>query len=130
MPVKKLTPILLVEKIEPVLPFWTQHLGFIKTVEVPDGGKLAFVILQQGSAEVMYQSYAWKRTCRRFWAMCGKAFVLISRSGRPERDPSRGQRRGSLHARTNDVLRLARNRSQDPAGHFMTFAHFAAPASA
>jgi hypothetical protein len=24
---------------------------------VPDGGKLAFVILQQGSAEVMYQSY-------------------------------------------------------------------------
>jgi hypothetical protein len=27
-------------------------------VEVPDGGKLAFVILQQGSAEVMYQSYA------------------------------------------------------------------------
>jgi len=33
MPVKKLTPILSVEKIEPVLPFWTQHLGFIKTVE-------------------------------------------------------------------------------------------------
>ena len=25
---------------------------------VPDGGKLAFVILQQGSAEVMYQSYS------------------------------------------------------------------------
>src|SRR5713226_6699811 len=58
MPVKKLTPVLFVEKIESVLPFWTQHLGFIKTVEVPDGDKLAFVILQQGSAEVMYQSYA------------------------------------------------------------------------
>src|SRR5205807_1849587 len=58
MPVKKITPILFVEKIEPVLPFWTQHLGFIKTVEVPDGDKLAFVILQQGSAEVMYQSFA------------------------------------------------------------------------
>jgi hypothetical protein len=24
---------------------------------VPDGGKLAFVIFQQGSAEAMYQSY-------------------------------------------------------------------------
>src|ERR1700751_3865373 len=58
MPVKKLTPVLFVEKIEPVLPFWTQHLGFIKTVEVPDGNNLAFVILQQGAAEVMYQSYA------------------------------------------------------------------------
>jgi uncharacterized glyoxalase superfamily protein PhnB len=58
MPVKKLTPVLFVEKIETVLPFWTQHLGFIKTVEVPDGDKLAFVILQQGTAEVMYQSFA------------------------------------------------------------------------
>ena len=58
MPVKKLTPILFVEKIEPVLPFWTEHLGFIKTVEVPEGRDLAFVILQQGNVEVMYQSYA------------------------------------------------------------------------
>src|SRR5262245_17111523 len=58
MPVKKLTPVLFVEKIEPVLPFWTEHLGFIKTVEVPEGGRLGFVILQQGNVEVMYQSYA------------------------------------------------------------------------
>src|SRR6266478_2748889 len=45
-------------KIESVLPFWTQHLGFIKTVEVPEGDRLGFVILQQGNAEVMYQSFA------------------------------------------------------------------------
>ena len=51
MPVKKLTPVLFVEKIESVLAFWIQHLGFIKTVEVPDGDKLAFVVLQQGTAE-------------------------------------------------------------------------------
>ncbi len=49
MAVKKLTPILFVEKIEAVLPFWTQHLGFLKTVEVPDGDQLAFVILQQNA---------------------------------------------------------------------------------
>lgn len=48
MPVKKLTPVLFVERIEPVIAFWTQHLGFIKTVEVPEGDRLAFVILQQG----------------------------------------------------------------------------------
>jgi uncharacterized glyoxalase superfamily protein PhnB len=58
MPVKKLAPVLFAEKIESVLPFWTQHLGFIKTVEVPDGDRLGFVILQQGSAEVMYQTFA------------------------------------------------------------------------
>src|SRR5215510_8898981 len=58
MPVKKLPSVLFVEKIEPVLPFWTEHLGFIKTVEVPDGDRLGFVILQQGNVEVMYQTYA------------------------------------------------------------------------
>src|SRR5258708_12164090 len=58
MPVKNLTPVLFVEKIESVLPFWAQRLGFIKTVEVPEGDRLAFVILQQGNAEVMYQSFA------------------------------------------------------------------------
>src|SRR5215475_2135295 len=58
MAVKKLTPVLFVEKIEPVLPFWTEHLGFIKTVEVPEGDHLGFVILQQGTTEVMYQTYA------------------------------------------------------------------------
>jgi uncharacterized glyoxalase superfamily protein PhnB len=57
-PVKKLTPLLLVEKIESVLPFWTQNLGFIKTVEVPEGDKLALLILQPGTAEVVYQSFA------------------------------------------------------------------------
>jgi len=34
MPIKKPTPVLFVEKIEPGLPFWTQNLGFIKAVEV------------------------------------------------------------------------------------------------
>lgn len=56
--IKKLTPVLFVEKIEPVLPFWTEHLGFIKTVEAPEGDRLAFVILQQGTTEVMYQTFA------------------------------------------------------------------------
>jgi uncharacterized glyoxalase superfamily protein PhnB len=58
MPVKKITPILFVEKIEPVLPFWIQRLGFVKTAEVPEGNHLGFVILQQGEVEVMYQTYA------------------------------------------------------------------------
>jgi len=50
MPAKKVAPVLFVEKIEEVIPFWTQHLGFVKTVEVPDGDRLAFVALQQGTA--------------------------------------------------------------------------------
>ena len=53
---KKLTPVLIVEKIEPCLPFWIDRLGFQKTVEVPDEGKLGFVILTRGNVEIMYQS--------------------------------------------------------------------------
>lgn len=57
MSVNKLTPVLLVEEIEPCVKFW-ERVGFAKTVEVPDGNKLAFVILQKGSVEVMYQTFA------------------------------------------------------------------------
>ena len=58
MNVTRITPVLFVQEIEPVLPFWVEHLGFTKTVEVPQGNKIGFVALQNGCAEVMYQSYA------------------------------------------------------------------------
>ena len=56
--VKRITPVLLVKEIEPVVPFWVDRLGFAKTIEVPDGNKLGFVAFQKGAAEVMYQTYA------------------------------------------------------------------------
>ena len=52
---KKLTPNLVVERIEPVLPLW-ESLGFTRTVEVPHGDRLGFVILQSGPVELMYQT--------------------------------------------------------------------------
>ena len=55
---KKLTPVLLVEAIEPCLGFWMERLGFAKTVEVPEGNRLGFVILVKDKVEVMYQTYA------------------------------------------------------------------------
>ena len=58
MNVKRITPVLLVKEIEPLIPFWVERLGFAKTVEVPDGDKLGFVIFQKRSVEVMYQTYA------------------------------------------------------------------------
>jgi uncharacterized glyoxalase superfamily protein PhnB len=56
--VKRITPVLFVKEIEPVLPFWLEKLGFTKTIEVPEGNKLVFVSLQSGTAEIMYQTYA------------------------------------------------------------------------
>lgn len=54
----KLSPVLLVDSIEPCLPFWTSNLGFEKTVEVPEEDRLGFVILVKDGVEVMYQSWA------------------------------------------------------------------------
>lgn len=58
MNVKRITPVLLVREIEPLIPFWVNGLGFTRAVEVPEGGKIGFVIFQKGSVEVMYQTYA------------------------------------------------------------------------
>jgi uncharacterized glyoxalase superfamily protein PhnB len=58
MNVKRITPVLLVNEIEPVIPFWVEGLGFTKTIEVPDGNQLGFVTFQKGTAEVMYQTFA------------------------------------------------------------------------
>jgi catechol 2,3-dioxygenase-like lactoylglutathione lyase family enzyme len=54
----KITPILIVDEIEPSLNFWVAKLGFEKTVEVPEGDKLGFVILQKEGTEVMLQTRA------------------------------------------------------------------------
>jgi uncharacterized glyoxalase superfamily protein PhnB len=52
----KLSPVLVVDAIEPCLPFWIERLGFTQTVEVPEGDRLGFVILAKDGIEVMYQS--------------------------------------------------------------------------
>lgn len=51
----RVTPVLVVDAIEPVLPFW-RRLGAEVTIEVPHGDALGFVALRLGAAEVMYQT--------------------------------------------------------------------------
>ena len=53
---RKLSPVLIVDAVEPCLPFWTERLGFAKAVEVPEGNRLGFVILVKDGVEVIYQS--------------------------------------------------------------------------
>jgi uncharacterized glyoxalase superfamily protein PhnB len=131
MNVKKITPVLLVDQIEPILPFWIDRLGFTKAIEVPDGNKLAFVDFQKGSVEVMYQTYA-----------------SVEKDAPPEMRAA--ARRGPTYlylevdnldavlAAMKDVNKVMPERTafygmrefavQDPAGHFITFAQPAAPA--
>ena len=53
---KKLSPVIMVEAIEPCLAFW-ERLGFARMAEVPEGDRLGFVILAKDSVEVMYQTF-------------------------------------------------------------------------
>ncbi len=53
--VKKSTPILLADRIEPCRAFWTRF-GFSVANSAPEGDHLGFVILTNGTVELMYQT--------------------------------------------------------------------------
>jgi uncharacterized glyoxalase superfamily protein PhnB len=56
---KQLTPVLIVDAVEPCIKFWTDRLGFEVTNQVPDpNGKLIFASVQKGPIEIMYQTRA------------------------------------------------------------------------
>lgn len=57
--ISKSTPVLVVDRIEPALPFW-QRLGLAVTVSVPEEGatppRAGFAILASDGIEIMYQT--------------------------------------------------------------------------
>ena len=128
MNVKRITSVLLVEEVEPCARFWTERLGFEKTVEVPDGGKAAFVSLQKGGTEIMYQTYASvekdnphpdtlarKGPTYLYIEVDDLAATMAATAGAelvvPERTTFYGSKEFGI---------------KDPAGHFLTFAQFGA----
>jgi uncharacterized glyoxalase superfamily protein PhnB len=125
MNVKKITPVLLVSEIEPVLPLWIDRLGFTKTIEVPDGSKLAFVAFQKGSVEVMYQTYASVEHD------APPAMAAAAKKG-PTYLYLEVDNLDAVLAAMKDVQKVMPERTafygmrefavQDPAGHFITFA--------
>jgi uncharacterized glyoxalase superfamily protein PhnB len=126
--VKRMTAVLLVEEIEPCLNFWVDRLGFTKTAEVPDRTKLAFVILQKGTTEVMYQTFASVEKDNAQVAKDarkGPTFlyvevddldaVIAALKGAPVVMPLRTTFYGAKEIGV-----------KDPAGHFITFAQYGA----
>jgi uncharacterized glyoxalase superfamily protein PhnB len=128
--VKKITPVLLVDEIEPMLPFWIEGLGFTKTIEVPDGGKLGFVALAKGASEVMYQTYASVEKD------APRAMAAAARKG-PTYLYLEVDHLDAVLAAMKDLQKVMPERTafygmrefavQDPGGHFITFAQPTAP---
>jgi uncharacterized glyoxalase superfamily protein PhnB len=128
MTVKKSTPVLLVSEIEPVLKFW-ERLGFAKTVEVPEGNKIGFVILQNGPVELMYQTYTSADSD------VGAAFASDFRKG-PTFLYIEVENLDEVLAALKDVPKVMEIRTtfygarefgvRDPGGHYVTFAQIGA----
>jgi uncharacterized glyoxalase superfamily protein PhnB len=129
MHVKKITPVLFVEEIEPCVKFWVERFGFEKTVEVPDGNKLAFAMLQKGNLELMYQSYASADkdvdTTISQVVRKGPTFLYVEVDSLEQAiNAVKGSevvmpQRKTFYGSTEIGIK-------DPAGHYVTFAEFAA----
>jgi uncharacterized glyoxalase superfamily protein PhnB len=124
---KRLTPVLTVEAIEPVLAFWTERLGFAKTVEVPEGDRLGFVIFERDGIQVMYQT----------WASVEKDIAVLAREPRGPTylflevasiDDIVGRMRGiePVHPLRKTFYGATELVVREPGGHIVIFAEFAA----
>jgi len=124
MKVKKITAVLFADEIEPCVKFWVERFGFQKTIEVPNGNKLAFAALEKDGVELMYQSYASAEKDVVFAAQAmkkGPTFlyvevadldeIIVSIKGIDVVMPVRTTFYGSKEVGI-----------KDPAGHFITFA--------
>ncbi|HEY6557422.1 MAG TPA: hypothetical protein VI072_09115 [Polyangiaceae bacterium] len=58
MMLSKITPVRIVDRIEPCLAFWCDTLGYEKVDEVPHAGTLGFVILAGPGGTIMFQTRA------------------------------------------------------------------------
>jgi uncharacterized glyoxalase superfamily protein PhnB len=128
MTVKKITPVLFVEEVEPCVKFWVDRLGFQKIVEVPEGNKLSFAMLQKGNVELMYQNFASAdKDVPALSQVVRKAstFLYVEVD---DLDATISSVKGAdvvIPVRT--TFYGAREIGiKDPAGHFITFAQFAA----
>jgi len=128
MHVKRITPILFVEQVEPCVKFWVDRFGFQKTAEVPDGNKLAFAMLQKDSVELMYQSYASADkdvTPISQQVRKGPTFLYLEVDNLDETISAIQGTEVVMPARTT-FYGSKEIGIKDPAGHYVTFAQFGA----
>jgi len=52
----KITPVMVVEAVEPALAFWVDRIGFTIAGQVPEGDRIGFAMLTKDGTELMLQS--------------------------------------------------------------------------
>lgn len=126
---QSLTPTVVVETIEPVLPFWVDRLGFTVADKVNEGDHLGFVILRNGPVEVMYQTLeSIRNDLPELADIPLQGSALFVKVGTLEKLDAVDEalsgvdrvvpRRMTFYGADEIIVR-------DPAGNVVTFAHFA-----
>lgn len=122
---KRITAVLPVEAIEPCLPFW-EAVGMVRTVEVPHGDRLGFVILAGHGLEVMLQTFdsiAGDVPAQAEEARSAKAYLFVEVADIDAVERSLADfsvllpRRTTFYGATEVGYR-------EPGGHAVTFAQF------
>jgi uncharacterized glyoxalase superfamily protein PhnB len=122
MTIKRLTPNLYTDDVEACVDFWVERMQFEKTAAVPDGDRLVFAALQTGTIELMYGTYAslqavggsyQRGTSFLFIEVDDLEAVVAAMKGVAMVTPVHTTFYGSTEFTV-----------KDPAGHFVTFAHF------
>ncbi|HLY62647.1 MAG TPA: VOC family protein [Terriglobia bacterium] len=127
--VKKITPVLFAQEVEPCVKFWVERLGFTKIVEVPEGDKLGFAMLQKAEVELMYQTFASADKdvpAVAHFVRQGPTFLYVEVENLEE---FMGAVQGAevvVPVRTT-FYGAKEIGIRDPAGHFVTFAQMGAP---
>lgn len=128
--VKRVTPVLFVEEVEPCLKFW-ESMGFHRAMEVPDGSSLAFAAVQKDGTEIMYQSFASAMKDRSTSPaskerLRSHAFLFIEVA---DLSAIMSALKGTtLEVQPHETFYGSKEIVvRDPGGHFITFAQFAKP---
>ena len=131
MNVKRITPILFVQDVEPCVQFWVERFGFQKAAAGLDGDKAAFAMLEKGNVELMYQSYASADKD------VGTAISEVARKGPTFLYVEVGNLDETIAAVKGTEVVMPKRKTfygsteigvKEPAGHWVTFAEFAASA--
>jgi catechol 2,3-dioxygenase-like lactoylglutathione lyase family enzyme len=133
MSVIGVTPVLLVERIEPVVALWEGGLGLTRTAMVEHEGRMGFVMYAGEGWSLMYQT----------WASALADIGAESDAARQALENMRGDRQ-AVFVKVSDIAEVEARLAglplvmprrttfygateiaiQDPAGHLITFAEF------
>ena len=128
--INKSTPILHVQSVEPGLKFWTERFGFNTTIQVPEGDHIGFAAIDNGTVELMYQTYEGMKGSGPLSAAAGQGpsfiFMEVSDIHAIRNALQQTEIVQDIHETPYGAQEIV---AQEPGGHYVIFAQLPAEAN-